>query len=278
MAALACGGPPKEPERPTLANAKVPESSTPTDDVRTENDEDEEASNCPADMSQIPAGKLWLGSPDGKGEKDEHPQLQIEMDEFCLDKIEATVGAYKSCVENGLCEGPPDTVALEKMLDKGAREKRSAQCTARKTEDANDYPLNCVSHEEAVAFCKWKGRRLPTENELEYVATAGEDKLKYPWGDDPPNANVVCWSQKDGPCKVQTKQPASFEIYDLVGNLSEWTSTPYGPYGTTPSGEIYAVRGASWKTTKAEDARGKRRFKREFQVRDTDLGFRCAKD
>ena len=275
----ACGSPPK-PELGTPSSAAPPPTAPPSEPTEKPKDpilEQEESSDCAADMKKIPAGTLWMGSVKGKGNKDEEPQSQVEIKAFCMDETEVTVGQFKACVANGICDVLPKSVQRTKPLGEKAQKKADALCTAGR-EGADDMPLSCVSYDEAVVYCKWKGRRLPTEPEFEYVATSGEDKVKYPWGDLDPDANVTCWNRTEGPCQVKSVKPAAFDLYDIVGNLAEWTSTTYGPYPDPPSGgDEHVVRGASWKTKKAADARGKRRFKRPVIHRDVDLGFRCAK-
>ena len=121
----------------------------------------------------------------------------------------------------------------------------------------NDYPVVGVSWEQANAFCAWRTEflkrslgkqavyvepyRLPTEAEWEYAARAGVDKNKFPWeGDLPLTESDGCFYAnfkpmegnyvKDGniiTSRVGTYSPNEFGLYDMAGNVSEWTSTAY---------------------------------------------------
>jgi formylglycine-generating enzyme required for sulfatase activity len=229
-------------------------------------------------MAEVPGGTLWLGSPKGKGQADEHPQKPVEVQTFCLSVHEVTVGEFKACVDNDVCDAVPNAVQRMKPLKPAEHEKLSELCTGGMKE-AGDLPLNCVSMDEAKMYCAWRGARLPTEAEWEYAATGGADKLLYPWGMQEPTDERVCWKQKDGPCESESAGAGAFGLYGLAGNLREWTTTAYAPYDKADAAaEEMVVRGGSWQSTTAEEISPKRRAKRVPLFKDIDLGFRCAKN
>lgn len=238
-------------------------------------------------MVQISGANVWIGSPAGQGHDDEREQFQSDVRDFCIGVHEVTVAEYAACAKNAICPPLPEDVQLsEPEPDKKAEgdkpkapvDPRSLACSARRKDNAS-LPANCVDQDDAEKYCAWKGARLPSELELEFVAMSGADKLVYPWGSGAPDDNRLCWKQKEGPCLVETKPKATFGLSDVAGNVSEWTSTLYGPYPTPPkTGVKVVVRGASWRTTTADDVRAKRRQWRDPWIRDADLGFRCAKD
>lgn len=276
MAAAGCGaGPQPAPSAPaaapkTPAASPVPAPAQPAAGAQS-------ASECPEGMVPIPAGTLWMGSPEGRGRDDEHPQHKREVAAFCLDAREVTIADYQACVENAICDAPPREVQLLEPTTQAAHEARSRLCTAQ-LDDNSSLPVNCVGHDEAEKYCAWKGRRLPTEMEWEWAATGGDDKLDYPWGSSPPRDDVVCWQTKR-PCTAGSKPPEAFGLYDMGGNVSEWTATPYGPYPTPPESAVkLGVRGASFDEKSAEAVRPRRRGSEEPLFRDITLGFRCAKD
>ncbi len=241
--------------------------------------EDPAQGDCPTGMVAIEGGTLRMGSPKGQGRPDEQPQTEVKVEAFCIDATEVNLKTYKSCVANDICDAPPETIQTEEKLSAAAVEQRSSLCTARfakNLEEKQDLPVNCVSHDDAERFCKWKGQRLPSEAELEWLATGGEDRLNYPWGNKEPDANTACWKKSDGPCPVRSLPPQVWGVYDVVGNLNEWTSTGYAPYGKSSAGEDYSVRGGSWKSKQPDELRGKRRESRPPIFREVDLGFRCA--
>lgn len=283
----ACGGatPAAEaPPTPATTTAPAP-SAAPADTAPTEPGTDSSDTStstggggCPDDMVKVEGGTLWMGSPDGQGRPDEHPQHKVELLAYCMDKHEVTVGDYAQCVKNAICDPVPKEVQLLKAQKNEAHDKLSALCTGG-LKDNTLMPLNCVDYDLAQKYCDWKGRRLPTESEWEFAATGGDDKLAFPWGNDPPTANNMCWKQK-APCKIESVTPGAFGISDLEGSLSEWTSTPYGPYPTPPesdSATAMTVRGASWKASKVEDVAPQRRASRQPLYADVTIGFRCAK-
>ena len=187
----------------------------------------------------------------------------------------------------------------------------------------NDYPVVGVSWDQATAFCAWRteylrrslGRqgvyvepyRRPTEAEWEYAARAGVDANKYPWEGDLPLAERGCFYAnfkpmegnyvKDGnliTSKVATYEPNDFGLYDMAGNVSEWTSTAYtesvgkltsdlnpeyrynaakeDPYKMTRK----IVRGGSWKDV-ARDIRADVRMWEYANEQRSYIGFRCVR-
>ena len=115
-------------------------------------------------MLQIPAGEFWMGSPAGKGADDEHPRFKTRVPTFCMDATEVTVGAYLKCEEARACKPP---------------ERGRQRCTATGSNRLN-LPVNCVTWNQADAFCRWRKARLPTEVEWEYAASGGDDR-KFSW-------------------------------------------------------------------------------------------------
>lgn len=127
-----------------------------------------------------------------------------------------------------------------------------------------NHPATHLSYNDAKAYCEWKGGRLPSETEWEYAARGGLEEKKYPWGDAPIfeqgdgrlnrwKANV--WqgafpTQDDasdgfsGPCPVTKFEPNGFGLYNMVGNVWEWTDSqgPKGDGGVTTR----VLRGASF--------------------------------
>ncbi|MFV0535919.1 MAG: SUMF1/EgtB/PvdO family nonheme iron enzyme [Dysgonomonas sp.] len=187
----------------------------------------------------------------------------------------------------------------------------------------NDYPVVGVSWEQATAFCEWRtmfyrmgqprnGRpieefRLPTEGEWEFAARNGRTENKYPWDREGTMDEKACFMAnfkpgegnytKDGnliPARVASYVPNRFGIYDLAGNVSEWTSTAYTESGTAMMNDMNpqyrydvakedpysikkkVVKGGSWKDI-GRNIRGDMR-EGEFQNQPrSHIGFRCVR-
>ncbi len=188
----------------------------------------------------------------------------------------------------------------------------------------SDYPVVGVSWEQANAFCNWRtdylrrslGKegvyvepyRLPTEAEWEYAARAGIIENKYPWdGDMPLTEDKGCFYAnfkpqdgnyvKDGhliTSKVGTYSPNDFGLYDMAGNVSEWTSTAYTEAVSKLTNDINPeyrydaakedpykmkrkiVRGGSWKDV-AHNIRSDIRMWEYQNEQRSYIGFRCVR-
>ena len=172
-------------------------------------------------------------------------------------------------------------------------------------DQTDSHPVTCISFRDALAYMEWLNLsgsnqyRLPTETEWEYVARAGTVTV-YPWGDSPEGscdyANVAEWSlwpdKKESPfghincndghahtSEVGSFQPNSLGIFDLNGNVWEWTSDCYGKsYDETPVDEFCeqrTFRGSSWMNS-ASMLRIAKRGKNTPEARINTVGFRLV--
>ncbi|MFC8521413.1 formylglycine-generating enzyme family protein [Pseudarthrobacter sp. NPDC057230] len=137
--------------------------------------------------------------------------------------------------------------------------------------DIPDHPVVQVSHDDALAYCRWAGRRLPTEAEWEYAARGGLQQRRYPWGNELLRAdgthNCNIWqgtfpdvnTQSDGylgTAPVRSFPPNGYGLYEVSGNVWEWcadwflpkyyrNSPPANPQGPT-IGKGRVMRGGSY--------------------------------
>jgi len=153
-----------------------------------------------------------------------------------------------------------------------------------------EQPAVWVDHRSANWFCRWAGKRLPTEAEWEY-ASGGVNKRPWPWGDESgPKCSFAPFAYDGGRC-VSGAQPRGREaagmtpdgVSDLGGNVSEWVADWYAAYPSDSAidpkgpdtGTQKVVRGGSFLTTRLQfRPQSRRGFPQS--IRSVDLGFRCA--
>ncbi len=264
---------------------------------------------CPTGMITIAGGKFFMGSDDKKDEEAERPAHQVTLSPYCIDTTEVTVAQYKLCSDKGECKRAPRDNDWPGIT---ARERKiyDVLCNIRDPESKANHPINCVDWELSAAFCKASDKRLPTEAEWEF-ATRGSDGRKYPWGDEPPTTGnllnacgkeCLAWGKKnnedvsamyaadDGwpttaPVGSFPKGASPFGLQDVVGNVWEWASDWYAPYGpgvqvdpTGGSGTERVLRGGAWNGSDPGWVRPTYRFKSQPSLRSHGIGFRCARD
>ena len=218
----------------------------------------------PPGMVEILASEngFLMGSNDGEG--DEKPVHRVKLPTYYLDLYEVTTEQYGNCVRAGGCQ----------------KAETGVFCNAGKPERAK-HPINCVDWSQAAAYCKWAGKRLPTEEEWEYAAR-GTDGRTYPWGNRSPTTEL-CWNRTftHGTCGVgsKPKDMSPFGVMDLGGNVTEWVQDWYRDSYRTSGGPTKdrSLRGGSWVDINPSGARAPYRFRFSPMIRDVSVGFRCAR-
>ena len=222
-------------------------------------------------MQFIPRGNFMMGSP--KFEQghfgDEGPQHEVAIDEFWMSRHEITWDLYNLFVTRELdSKQRPKTVESEVQLDVDAVTGATTPYVEMSFGmGVDNYPAICMTQLAAVKFCEWLSAmtghfyRLPTEAEWEYACRAGTDSA-FSFGDDPNLLTDYAWfgeNSQDKYQKVGTKKANPWGLYDMHGNVAEWTLDQYVPtiyskreqIETNPlvEGEkVYpkVVRGGSW--------------------------------
>ena len=173
----------------------------------------------PEGMSFVPGGTFWMGADTG-GEEDEHPRHQVTVASFWLDRTEVTNAAYAVCREAGRCR-PRDTTNAARN---GFEDRRFL---------GPKQPITGISWDDAVAYCAFVERRLPTEAEWERAARGDGERL-YPWGDEPPDATrAICGTDVTADVGSLPAGAGPFGHLDLAGNVWEWTADWYDPLAFT---------------------------------------------
>jgi formylglycine-generating enzyme required for sulfatase activity len=215
-------------------------------------------------MARIAGGTFRMG--DGKSE--DNPVHEVRVAAFELDVTEVTVAAYTVCVQRGACS-PPATTGIYNGRDTGPR----TTCNGDRP-DRRRHPVNCVDWEQATAYCRAAGKRLPTEEEWEYAARGGADGRTYSWGEATPRYQL-CWSRghrRNNTCAVGSFPRGAYGLADMAGNVLEWTASEY------QAGEVDRVlRGGNWLDDEPSDVRGAVRLRYAPLDRNEFIGFRCAR-
>jgi formylglycine-generating enzyme required for sulfatase activity len=220
----------------------------------------------------VPAGEFTMGSDNGGPEAtEEKPAHKVYLDAFWIDQTEVTNEKYALCVNAGQCESPRDTDHFS-------------------NNDYGNHPVAYVSWHDASAYCAWAGRRLPTEAEWEKAAR-GPDGQIYPWGNEPPDSDLLNFNNEIGETAEAGNYPNGVSPYgamDMAGNVWEWVAdwydeNYYATLGERPSnpqgpasGQYRVLRGGSWNYS---DDSVRSAFRNWLDPKDTSyyvVGFRCA--
>ncbi len=225
------------------------------------------------EMVQIPEGPFTMGS--NEGDPDEAPEHQVYLKGFYLDQKEVTQEEYMRFAKMTKRPMP----RIEVFEDDQSKIMKSGLAAMS------------VTWDEAAAYCKWAGKRLPTEAEWE-KGGRGESKKKYPWGDKFVTNAANLDGSEDG--YKYLAPPGSFDagrspygLYDMTGNVAEWVEDSYDEhyYKKSPfrdpkgseNADLKVVRGGSWRETE-HNARLSKRFAAKHWRTDVTIGIRCASD
>ncbi len=248
------------------------------------------------EMVHIPSGTFRMGSRDGYA--DERPDHVESQNMFWLDVHEVTVSEYDKCVAAGECR------RQKTIRQPDAEHKFDRFCNyGRKSREL--HPINCVDWFQARAYCRWVGKRLPTEVEWEYAAR-GADGRKYPWGNGNPSESLLnacgrecvilgaqvgkkwesMYAADDGwdataPVGSFALDKSPLGVMDMAGNVAEWTDSEYTKCYSDDcetSSKERVIRGGAWNDDQPKDVRVSYRNRDIPVLRASFVGFRCAKN
>jgi len=307
-----------------------------------------------ANMIWIKGGTFMMGADNKQASPDEYPKHKVTVDGFWMDKTEVTNAEFARFVNAThyvtTAERKPDWNELKKELPPGTPKPdgselvpaslvfsapknavglndysqwwvwkkgaswRHPQGPASNLQGKENYPVVHISWYDAIAYCKWSGKRLPTEAEWEWAARGGLDNKIYPWGNEPvesgkpkantwqgnfPNKNTL-WDKYYGSAPVASFTANGYGLYDMAGNVWEWCADNYdsnyyqtinkpqgvknpgGPAQSHDPDEPYAkkrsTRGGSFlcNDSYCSGYRVARRMKTTEDSSLENLGFRCV--
>lgn len=270
-----------------------------------------ECDKCP-EMVVVPAGSFTMGSPaseagrlDAMGQSDEGPMHKVTFAApFAVGRFAITFDEWDACVaDQGCAKEAPEREGrsgLERVLQRMA----NAQKKALERWGRGRQPAIFISWGDAMRYVAWLSRktgkpyRLLSESEREYVTRAGTT-TPFWWGSSisPSQANyngaLAPYSggrkgeNRARPIPVDSFQPNAWGLYQVHGNIWEWTADCYsGSYRDAPADgsarscppkeDLRVMRGGSW-VGRAANLRSASRYRNLQWYRSHDLGFRVAR-
>jgi len=222
----------------------------------------------------VPTGAFSMGS--DMGSSDERPIHTVILNAFWIDKFEVTNAMYAICVRVGKCLLPKNVESVTRSSYYGNTQ-------------FDNYPVISVTWEDANVYCRWAGRRLPTEAEWERAAR-GIDGRVYPWGNAPPDKDKSNFNFNVGDTIGVGRYPngmSPFGVLDMAGNVWEWVNDWYdekyyndssannNPRGPT-SGQYRVLRGGAWNSQDIMIRVSYRGKNVPTYFSSLSIGFRCA--
>eukprot|EP00105_Crassostrea_gigas_P031068 XP_011453640.2 PREDICTED: sulfatase-modifying factor 2 [Crassostrea gigas] len=269
-------------------------------------------------MKVIKGGKFLTGINDPESDSGEYPMQEAEVKAFYIDTHPITNAHFWKFKEAKpryvtTAERQGWSWVLKPFLSPAARDQarnvpegtwwvpvkgaawNKPEGLGSTVRDRLDHPVVHISMEDAKAFCTWTGKRLPTENEWEFAARGGLQGKIYPWGDRYQKNRTNLWQGKfpEGNTKVDHWEGTSpvdfyraqnqFGLYDMLGNVWEWTSTRY--YDRVVDRKLqevmYVVKGGSFIDSREGHCnrivRTAQRMGLQPEYTAQNVGFRCVR-
>jgi formylglycine-generating enzyme required for sulfatase activity len=255
------------------------------------------AEDVEIELVDLDACEFWMGAPDGDGYVDdgEGPVHRVQLAPFSIAPTTVTNADFAAfCDATGhvtLAEVDQWSFVFAGLLPDDFPPTRGVAAAPwwrqvegsdwrhpggphSTFEDALDHPVVHVSWDDAMAYCRWSGTRLPTEAEWEYAARGGLDRKRFPWGDDlePGGEHLMNVFQGTfpeentaadgftGTAPARSFPPNGYGLYETTGNVWEWCADWFHPTtyrdsermsprvdpGGPPGGTHRVMRGGSY--------------------------------
>ena len=241
----------------------------------------------------VPEGEFVMGGNDAYFDQAK-PVHTVYLDTFWIDKFEVTNSMFTLFTSQTGYVGELEKQNITwfyngSWYDRSGAGWRNPFGPGTSLDGRADYPVIQITWNDAVAYCAWAGRRLPTEAEWEKAAR-GSDAYLYPWGNTLPSSNLANYENLVGDIVQVGSYPENvspFGALDMAGNVYEWVADYYDNtyYASSPSsnptgpasGKYRVMRGGSWQL----EAHRLLTYEREVSKPDygnSNLGFRCAQN
>jgi len=244
----------------------------------------------PPDVSEmilIPDGEFIMGSDKYLNEK---PQQKIYLDRYYFDRFLVTNRKFREFIDATGYQTDSEKAGYGSVRF-GYRWKKVPAANWRSPdghtfiEGKDDHPVTQISFNDALAFCEWKGKDLPTEAQWEKAARGAEGN-EYPWGNSEPDDTLANFDDIIGTTTAvdqYEKGKSVYGVYDMAGNVNQWCKdfystaerelkNPTGPVG----GKEHVVKGGSF-IEGVDNLRSAHRDRYESDYSSYLFGFRCAK-
>jgi len=235
------------------------------------------------EMVSIPAGPFTMGS--NQGPEDERPAHEVTVPAFSIDRLPVTNAQFAEYLNASAATASARVYDFE---DADARIHRRGNAWVSDP-GYEKHPVMEVPWAGAVAYCKSRGKRLPTEAEWEKAAR-GTDARRYPWGSDIPDrrrAQFAAGWNESAPVDAFPGGASPYGVLDMAGNGWEWVSSAYRPYPYRADdgredprpGPVRGTRGGGHDSPAEEittTQRG-RNLSRNPASGHHNIGFRCAR-
>jgi formylglycine-generating enzyme required for sulfatase activity len=194
-------------------------------------------------MIWLPDGTFRMGSPEGVGDDDEHPDHEVTLSHYAVGEHPVTVGEFRRFVEatGYRTEAEEGDGALVYAKDDWDNKSDASWRNPYMRQD-DAHPVVCISWNDAKAYCRWLTEQtgqpygLLTEAQWEYACRAGSGAA-YCFGDDAEGLDAYAWfgrNARDGTRAVRTKAPNAWQLHDMHGNVWEWCEDWFGDYSSDP--------------------------------------------
>ncbi len=240
------------------------------------------------DWVRLPGGTFLMGADDGGPER--KPRRAVLVKPFRLARTEVTFAQYRACIKAGACT--PVHAADGCLTFNG---KAFVKDVLPADFQADEQPVVCVDWNQAAAFSRWAGGRLPSEAEWEYAARGAGEERAYPWGNEPATCERAVMNDGGAGCGKAKAWPVCSKpagntpqgLCDMAGNVWEWTQDGYHPtYAGAPADArpwedaralLRVRRGGGWRFDAAQLRNVNRRGDTPY-FRGRGQGFRPARN